>query len=144
MLSFQSKRRSRVSHQYSAPESKCASWLFPQQENQTRKNIREYTFSDLKHGFKNLKRVLTSTQAEFNFQAVGMDSWIQSALKPIYSWDPIFESAAWFFDIILKFIFTSIFQIKIHGNITYAGGWSLWSPFCSNLPYTDPLSELLT
>ena len=28
--------------------------------------------------------------------------------------DPIFESAAWFFVIILKFIFTSIFEIKIH------------------------------
>ena len=26
---------------------------------------------------------------------------------------PIFESAAWFFVIILKFIFTSIFEIKI-------------------------------
>ena len=28
--------------------------------------------------------------------------------------DPIFESSAWFFVIILKFIFTSIFEIKIH------------------------------
>ena len=28
--------------------------------------------------------------------------------------DPIFESVAWFFVIILKFIFTSIFEIKIH------------------------------
>ena len=30
-------------------------------------------------------------------------------------WDvSIFESAAWFFVIILKFIFTSIFEIQIH------------------------------
>ena len=28
--------------------------------------------------------------------------------------NPIFESAAWFCVIILKFIFTSIFEIKIH------------------------------
>ena len=28
--------------------------------------------------------------------------------------DPIFESAVWFFVIILEFIFTSIFEIKIH------------------------------
>ena len=28
--------------------------------------------------------------------------------------DPILESAAWFFVIILKFIFTSIFEIEIH------------------------------
>ena len=28
--------------------------------------------------------------------------------------NPIFESAAWFFVIILKFIFKSIFEIKIH------------------------------
>ena len=28
--------------------------------------------------------------------------------------DPIFESTAWFFVIILKFISTSIFEIKIH------------------------------
>ena len=47
-------------------------------------------------------------------QAVGMDSWVQSALKSILRGDPTFESAAWFFVIILKFIFTSIFEIKIH------------------------------
>ena len=28
--------------------------------------------------------------------------------------DPIFESAAWFFVIIIEFIFTSIFEIKIY------------------------------
>ena len=50
----------------------------------------------------------------FNTQAVGMDSWVQSALKSILRGDSIFESAAWFFIIILKFIFTSIFEIKIH------------------------------
>ena len=49
-----------------------------------------------------------------NSQAVGMDSWVKSALKSILREDPIFESAAWFIFIILKFIFTSIFEIKIH------------------------------
>ena len=43
-----------------------------------------------------------------------MDLWVQSALRSILRRDPIFESAAWFFVIILKFIFTSIFEIKIH------------------------------
>ena len=43
-----------------------------------------------------------------------MDSWVHSALKSILRRDPIFESSAWFFVIILKFIFTSIFEIKIH------------------------------
>ena len=47
-------------------------------------------------------------------QAVGLDSWVQSALKSILRGDPIFESAARFFVIILKFIFTFIFEIKIH------------------------------
>ena len=51
---------------------------------------------------------------ELNSQAVGMDSWVQLALKSILRGDPIFESAAWLFVIILKFIFTSIFEIKIH------------------------------
>ena len=51
-----------------------------------------------------------------NSQAVGMDSWVQSALKSILRGDRIFESAAWFFFIILKFIFTAIFEIKIHGK----------------------------
>ena len=50
----------------------------------------------------------------FNSQVVGMDSWVQSALKSIFMGDPIFESAAWIFFIILKFIFTSIFEIKVH------------------------------
>ena len=40
-----------------------------------------------------------------------MDSWVQSALKSILGGDPIFELAAWFFVIILKFIFTAIFEI---------------------------------
>ena len=31
--------------------------------------------------------------------------------------NPILESAAWFFVIILKFIFTSIFEIQIHEKI---------------------------
>ena len=33
-----------------------------------------------------------------------------------FSGDPIFQSAAWFFIIILKFIFSSIFEIQIHEN----------------------------
>ena len=49
-----------------------------------------------------------------NTQAVGMDSWVHSALKSILRGDPLFESSAWFFVIILKFIFTFIFEIKIH------------------------------
>ena len=43
-----------------------------------------------------------------------MDSWIQSALKSILRGNPICVSAAWFFDIILEFTLTSIFEIKIH------------------------------
>ena len=43
-----------------------------------------------------------------------MDSWVKSALKSILRGDPIRDSAAWFFVIILKYIFTSIFEIKIH------------------------------
>ena len=50
----------------------------------------------------------------FNSQAVGLDSWVQSALKSILRGDPIFESTARFFVIILKCILTSIFGIKIH------------------------------
>ena len=56
-------------------------------------------------------------QCQFNSQAVGLDFW--SALKSIFSGDSIFESAAWFFVIILKFIFKSIFGIKIHGKIPW-------------------------
>ena len=43
-----------------------------------------------------------------------MNSWVQSALKSILRGPPIFESAAWFFVIIVKFFFTFIFEIKIH------------------------------
>ena len=50
----------------------------------------------------------------FNSQAVGMDSWVHSASKSILRGDPIFESSALFFVTILNFIFTSIFEIKIH------------------------------
>ena len=49
-----------------------------------------------------------------NTQAVGMNSWIHSALKSILSGNPIFESSAWFFVFILKFIYISIFVFKIH------------------------------
>ena len=50
----------------------------------------------------------------FNSQAVGWDSWVSSALKSILWRGPIFDRAAWFFIIILKFIFTPIFWIQIH------------------------------
>ena len=43
-----------------------------------------------------------------------MNSWVKSALKSILRGNPIRESAAWFFVIILKYIFTSIFEIKFH------------------------------
>ena len=48
-----------------------------------------------------------------------MDSWVQSAVKSIFKGDPIVESAAWFFVIILKFIFKFIFEIKIHKKIPW-------------------------
>ena len=51
-----------------------------------------------------------------NSQAVGRDSWVPSALKSIFGY-LIFESAAWFFVIILKFIFTLIFEIIIPEKI---------------------------
>ena len=43
---------------------------------------------------------------------VGPASQIGSKID--FKGDPIFESAAWFFVIILKYIFTSIFETKIH------------------------------
>ena len=43
---------------------------------------------------------------------VGLVSPIGSKID--FKGDPIFESAAWFFISILKIIFTSIFEIKIH------------------------------
>ena len=49
-----------------------------------------------------------------NSQAVGYDSWVPMALKSIFLENLIFESAAWFFVIRLRFIFTSIFEIEIH------------------------------
>ena len=67
------------------------------------------------HFLTKLKSFISKLDVIFlNFQAVGMDSWVLSALKSILREDPIFESAAWFFVINLKFIFTSIFEIKIH------------------------------
>ena len=49
-----------------------------------------------------------------NSKAVGWDSWLPTALKAIFRGGPIFKSASWFFVIILKFIFTLIFEIKFH------------------------------
>ena len=43
---------------------------------------------------------------------MGLESPIGSKIN--FSGELIFESAAWFFVIILKFIFTPIFEIKIH------------------------------
>ena len=54
-----------------------------------------------------------------NSQATEWDSWVLSALKSIQWGDPIFQSAAWFFVIILKFIFTPIFEIQIHEKIPW-------------------------
>ena len=49
-----------------------------------------------------------------NSQAVGWDSWVPSALKiDFLGGTLILKSAAWFFVIILIFIFTLIFQIQI-------------------------------
>ena len=52
----------------------------------------------------------------FNSQAVGRNLWIPLALKSIFWVDLIFESAPWFIHIILKFIFTPIFEVRIHEN----------------------------
>ena len=49
-----------------------------------------------------------------NSEAVGWNSWVSSALKAIFWGENIFESTAWFFVIILKFILTAIIKIKIH------------------------------
>ena len=49
-----------------------------------------------------------------NSQAVGWDSWGLSAVKSIFGEDTFFERASWFFVIILKFIFTPIFENQIH------------------------------
>ena len=51
---------------------------------------------------------------KLNSQAVGWNSWVPTALKSIFWGDLIFESAVWFFVIILKFIFTPIFKIIMH------------------------------
>ena len=48
-----------------------------------------------------------------NSQAVGWNSWVPSALKSIFWGNIIFESTAWFFDIILKFTLTPIIRRPI-------------------------------
>ena len=55
-----------------------------------------------------------NSEGKCNSQAVGWDSWVPSALKLIFGEDPIFESAGWFSVIIVKFIYTPIFEIIIH------------------------------
>ena len=47
-----------------------------------------------------------------NPRRVGLVSPIGSKID--FKGDPIFESAAWFFVIILKLILTPIFEIKVH------------------------------
>ena len=54
-----------------------------------------------------------------NSQATEWDSWVLSALKSIQWGDPIFQSAAWFFVIILKFILTAIIEFQIHEKIPF-------------------------
>ena len=54
------------------------------------------------------------SQNNDNSQAVGWDSWVLSTLKSILRGDPIFDSAAWFFGIILKFILIPIFEMQIY------------------------------
>ena len=77
-----------------------------------------------------------------NSQAVGMDSWVQSALKSILRGEPISESAAWFFVIILKFIFTSIFEIKIHEkNSLTPKKFHFRRPIFINLPTAYTISN---
>ena len=50
----------------------------------------------------------------FNSHAVGMAGARPYAIKIDFVRNPIPGSAAWFLVIILKFIFTHIFEIKIH------------------------------
>ena len=51
----------------------------------------------------------------------GCRVWLVSPIgsKIDFKRDPIFESAIWVFVIILKFIFTLIFEIKIHEKIPW-------------------------
>ena len=67
-----------------------------------------------------------------------MDSWVQSALKSILRVDPIFESTAWFFATILKFIFTSIFEVKIYEKKSLLSKkFHLQRPIFNNPPWTS-------
>ena len=50
----------------------------------------------------------------FNSHAVGMAVAQLLDFEIDFSRNPISESAAWFFVIILKFIMTAIFEIKVH------------------------------
>ena len=43
-----------------------------------------------------------------------LSGWTRESNRLKNPFYPIFETAAWFFVFILKFIFTSIFEIKIH------------------------------
>ena len=49
-----------------------------------------------------------------NFHAVGIAVARSYGFEIDFVWNPISGSAAWFFVIIIKFIFTTIFEIKIH------------------------------
>ena len=56
-------------------------------------------------------------KCDFRFQVLTprLPGWTRPIGSKIdFTGDPIFESARWFFIFILKFIFTSIFEIKIH------------------------------
>ena len=59
------------------------------------------------------KKAFTCT-IQFNSHAVGMAVARPLGFEIDFVRNPISGSAAWFFVIILKFIFTAIFEIKVH------------------------------
>ena len=79
------------------------------------------------HLVKNIALIKVKNDTNtFNSQAVGWNSCVPSALKSIFGRFLIFWSAAWFFVIILKFIFTPIFQIKTISWIRTFFVYEIW------------------
>ena len=60
------------------------------------------------------KSARLGSESIFNSHAVGMAVARPFGFEIDFVRNPISESAAWFFVIILKFIFTPIFKIKVH------------------------------